>query len=73
MSFLDTVRNLVVNFLKGREPYQVAVENFVKELQKALLKADVNVKLVVELTNKIKERALNEPPPPYVSKQEWFI
>ncbi|MEM1526151.1 MAG: signal recognition particle protein Srp54 [Ignisphaera sp.] len=73
MSFLETIRNLVANFLKGREPYQVAVENFVKELQKALLKADVNVKLVIELTNRIKERALNEPPPPYVSKQEWFI
>jgi signal recognition particle subunit SRP54 len=73
MSFLESIKSLVVNFLKGREPYEVAVENFTKELQKALLKADVNVKLVVELTKRIKERALKEPPPPYISKQEWFI
>ncbi|MEM4942913.1 MAG: signal recognition particle receptor subunit alpha, partial [Ignisphaera sp.] len=69
MSFLESIKNLVINFLKGREPYHVAVENFVKELQKTLLRADVNVKLVIELTNKIKERALRETPPAYVSKQ----
>ncbi|MEM1541771.1 MAG: signal recognition particle protein Srp54 [Ignisphaera sp.] len=73
MSFLESIKNLVINFLKGREPYHVAVENFVKELQKTLLRADVNVKLVIELTNRIKERALRETPPAYVSKQEWFI
>jgi len=73
MSFLESIKNLVVSFLKGREPYEVAVENFIKELQKTLLKADVNVRLVVELTKRIKERALKESPPPYISKQEWFI
>lgn len=73
MSFLDSIKNLVLNFLKGKEPYHIAVENFVKELQKTLLKADVNVKLVIELSNRIKERALKESPPSYVSRQEWFI
>jgi len=34
-----------------------------KELQRALLQADVNVQLVLEITNKIQERALNEKPP----------
>lgn len=73
MSFLESIKNLVTSFLKGKEPYHIAVENFVKELQKTLLKADVNVKLVIELSNRIRERALNEAPPSYVSKQEWFI
>lgn len=72
-TFFDSFKNLVVNFLKGKEAYQTAVENFIKELQKILLKADVNVRLVIDLTNRIKERALKEPPPPYISRQEWFI
>lgn len=70
---LDSLKKLVADFLRGKDPYEVAVENFIKELQKTLLKADVNVKLVLQLTNSIKERALKEKPPPLVSRNEWFI
>ncbi|MDK6029507.1 signal recognition particle protein Srp54 [Ignisphaera sp. 4213-co] len=70
---LDSLKKLVVDFLRGKDPYEVAVENFIKELQKTLLRADVNVKLVLQLTNSIRERALKEKPPPLVSRNEWFI
>lgn len=73
MRLLSDLRSAVARFIKGREPYEVAVENFVRELQKALLRADVNVKLVFTLTRRIRERALKEAPPPYVSRREWFI
>ena len=33
-----------------------------KDLQRALLEADVNVKLVLDVTNRVKDRAMNEPP-----------
>jgi signal recognition particle subunit SRP54 len=36
------------------------INELVKEIQKALLKSDVNVQLVFDLTNKIKERSLKE-------------
>lgn len=36
------------------------VEEILKEIQKALLSSDVNVKLVLEVTKKIRERAINE-------------
>lgn len=39
------------------------VKDITRELQRALLQADVNVQLVLELTNKIQNRALNEEPP----------
>ncbi len=39
---------------------RVLVEEIVKEIQKALLSSDVNVKLVLELTKKIRERAIGE-------------
>ena len=36
------------------------IEEVVKEIQKALLNSDVNVRLVLELTNKIRDRAIKE-------------
>lgn len=38
------------------------IKDICKDLQRALLEADVNVRLVLDVTNKVKERALNEPP-----------
>ena len=37
-----------------------AIDELVKEIQRALLNADVNVKLVFELTKRIKERAIQD-------------
>ncbi|MCL2148696.1 MAG: signal recognition particle receptor subunit alpha, partial [Methanomassiliicoccaceae archaeon] len=44
-----------------------------KELQRALLQADVNVQLVLEITNRIQERALNEKPPAGRSTKDHII
>src|SRR3989344_4798312 len=49
------------------------IEDLVKDLQRSLLAADVDVKLVFELTNKIKERALDEKPPKTISQKEYII
>ncbi|MCE4601141.1 MAG: signal recognition particle protein Srp54 [Desulfurococcales archaeon] len=70
---LDGVRKAVAKFLKGGGTYEKAVQEFIKDLQKELIKADVNVKLVFQLTKKIKERASKEKPPPGASRREWFI
>lgn len=70
---LDGVRKALSKFLSGKSDYEKAVKEFIKELQKELIKADVNVKLVLELTKRIRERALKEEPPPGVTRREWFI
>ncbi len=49
------------------------VNELVKEIQKALLQSDVNVKLVFDLSRRIKERALKEEAPGTISKKEWLI
>lgn len=49
------------------------INELVKEIQKALLSGDVNVKLVLELTKKIKERALKEEPPGGLTKKEYLV
>ncbi len=49
------------------------VKELVKDIQKALLQSDVNVQLVLNLTQQIEERALEEEPPQGVSKKEYII
>lgn len=49
------------------------VNELIKDIQKALLQSDVNVKLVFDLTKKIKERALKEKQAAGLSKKEHLI
>ncbi|HLD87437.1 MAG TPA: signal recognition particle receptor subunit alpha [Candidatus Nanoarchaeia archaeon] len=52
---------------------QKLINELIKEIQKALLLADVNVKLVLDLTNRIKERALREDGAKGLTKKEQLI
>ena len=49
------------------------VNELVRDIQKSLLQADVNVKLVFELTKKIKERALHDDVPKNLSKKDYLV
>ena len=49
------------------------IDELVKDIQRALLQADVNVKLVFDLTNKIKKRALEEKPPGGITQREYLV
>ncbi|SNQ59844.1 signal recognition particle protein Srp54 [Candidatus Methanoperedens nitratireducens] len=49
------------------------VDEVVRDIQRALLQADVNVKLVMALSQKIKQRSLKEPPPGGMSPREHVI
>lgn len=49
------------------------VNELVKDIQRALLLADVNVKLVFDLTKRIKERYLKEQAPGSISKKDWLV
>lgn len=49
------------------------IEELVKDIQRALLSSDVNVRLVFDLTKGIKERALNEKAPTGLTQKEYLI
>jgi len=49
------------------------IKEVVRDIQRALLQADVNVKLVLELSKKIEKRALQEKPPAGMSNREHVI
>lgn len=52
---------------------RAAVEELVKDLQRALLQADVNVKQVMQLSQVIKKRSLEEEPPKGVTAREHVL
>lgn len=52
---------------------EAAVKELVRDIQRALLQADVNVKLVLQISKSIEERALKEKVPPGVSRREHVI
>lgn len=52
---------------------EAAVKELVRDLQRALLLADVNVRLVLELSKRVEERALKEKIPPGISRREHAI
>ncbi len=52
---------------------KAAVDELVKDLQRALIGADVNVKLVMQLSQSIKQRSLEEEPPKGMSVREHVL
>ena len=50
-----------------------AVERIVRDLQRTLIQSDVDVKIVLELSNGIKNRILKEKPPAGMTLKEYFI
>jgi len=52
---------------------EATVRELVRDLQRALLQADVNVKLVLEISKRIEEKALKEKVPPGISRREHVI
>lgn len=52
---------------------KAVVDELVKDIQRTLLAGDVNVKLVFELTERIKDRSLNEKPPSGITPKEHVV
>ena len=49
------------------------VDDIVKEIQRSLIQADVDIELVRELSDSIKQRALEEEPPSGTSPRDWVL
>lgn len=74
---LDKLGSSLYESLKKIFGAAVVDENLIKELvrdlQRALLQADVNVKLVFDLSKRVEERALKEEVPPGIPRKEHII
>ncbi len=49
------------------------IKEVVKDIQRALIQSDVNISLVLKLSKKIEDRALNEKPPKGITPREHVI
>ena len=68
-SLTDAIKKL----FKAGVVDEAAVKELVRDIQRALLQADVNVQLVLQISKNIEERALKEKVPPGVSRREHVI
>ncbi|VVC05951.1 Signal recognition particle 54 kDa protein [uncultured archaeon] len=49
------------------------IKELAKDIQRALLQSDVNVKLVFQITKNLEERSLKETPPPGLSRKDHVV
>lgn len=68
-SLYDAIKKL----FKASVIDEAAVKELVRDIQRALLQSDVNVKLVLEISKRIEERALKENVPPGISRREHVL
>lgn len=68
-SLTDAIRKL----FRASVVDEAAVKDLVRDIQRALIQADVNVKLVLDISKKIEERSLKEKVPPGISRREHVI
>ncbi len=52
---------------------EAAVKELVRDIQRALLQGDVNVKLVLDISKRMEDRALKEKVPPGISRREHVV
>ncbi|MEM0466769.1 MAG: signal recognition particle protein Srp54 [Candidatus Thermoplasmatota archaeon] len=69
----DSLRKTIQKIANAVTVDATLIKEIVRDIQRALLQADVNVKLVVELSKKIEKRALEEKPPAGMNNREHVI
>ena len=69
----DSLRGTIKKIANARHIDASLIKEVVKDIQRALLQADVNVELVLELSKRIEQRALEEKPLPGMSNREHVI
>ncbi len=69
----DSLRGTLKKIANAVHVDSKLIKEVVRDIQRALLQADINVKLVLELSKKIEKRALQEKPPAGMSNREHVI
>ena len=69
----DSLGAAIKKIVKSSGIDEELIKELAKDVQRALLQSDVNVRLVLEITKQLEERALNETPPPGLSRKDHII
>lgn len=71
--FGSSIHDALHKIFKAPVVDEATVKELVRDLQRALLQADVNVQLVLEISKNIEDKALKEKVPPGVSRREHVV
>ncbi len=72
-SLKNNLRDAIKKIVKSSGIDEGLIKELSKDVQRALLNSDVNVKLVFEITKKLEERSLHETPPPGLSRKDHIV
>ncbi len=68
-----SLRGVLQKIARGGTIDEALIAEVVRDIQRALLQADVNVQLAIELTQRVKRRAKEEKPPAGASVRDFLI
>jgi signal recognition particle subunit SRP54 len=69
----EGLKNAINKIIGADTVDEEVVSGFVKDIQRALIQADVNVRLVLDVSERIRKRALDEKPPAGISRKDQII
>jgi signal recognition particle subunit SRP54 len=72
-SLRDGLQAAVKRLVGSSVADEKAVREFIRDLQRALIQADVNVKMALEVTERVQKRALEEKPPGGVTRKDQVV
>jgi signal recognition particle subunit SRP54 len=72
-SLRDGLQNAVKKLVGVNTVDEKAVKEFVRDLQRALIQADVNVKVALAITERVEKRALEEKPKGGVTRKDQIV
>ncbi len=68
-----SLRGVLQRIARGSTVDEALLSEVVRDIQRALLQADVNVQLAIDLTQRVKRRATEEKPPAGASVRDFLI
>jgi signal recognition particle subunit SRP54 len=72
-SLREGLQNAISKMLKSNTVDEKVVKEFIRDLQRTLIQADVNVKIALEVTERVQKRALEEKPPGGVTRKDQVV
>jgi len=72
-SLKNNLRGAIKKIVKSSGIDEELIKELSKDVQRALLQSDVNVRLVLEITKNLEHRSLNETPPPGLSRKDHIV
>jgi len=69
----NNLRSAIKKIINSSGVDEELIKELAKDVQRALLQSDVNVKLVFQISKNLEERSLNETPPPGLSRKDHIV